>query len=146
MYSVSFHILSDHLFLVVSNIVFCKHLSLFILAYKSPSLWGWRDGSGVEHWLLFQRFWVQIPAATCGSQPSVMGFNSLFWCVWRQWQCVCVYIHIYIYNFFKRTSLVTWGLGRYEQSFSEQLPSVFMQMSFLLFWRKTRNRSCWSTT
>jgi hypothetical protein len=22
-----------------------------------------------------------------GSQPSVMGSDALFWCVWREWQC-----------------------------------------------------------
>jgi hypothetical protein len=23
-----------------------------------------------------------------GSQPSVIGSDALYWCVWRQWQCI----------------------------------------------------------
>jgi hypothetical protein len=26
-----------------------------------------------------------------GSQPSVMGSDALFWCVWRQWECVHIH-------------------------------------------------------
>jgi hypothetical protein len=30
--------------------------------------------------------WVQFPEPHGGSQPSVMGSDAHFWCVWRQWQ------------------------------------------------------------
>ena len=34
-----------------------------------------------------------------GSQSSVMGFDSLFWCVWRQtWT---VHVQVYVYNLIK---------------------------------------------
>jgi hypothetical protein len=29
-----------------------------------------------------------------GSQPSVMGSNTLFWCFWREWHCAFIYIKI----------------------------------------------------
>jgi hypothetical protein len=29
--------------------------------------------------LLFQRFWIQFSAATCGSQSYIIGSDALFW-------------------------------------------------------------------
>jgi hypothetical protein len=43
---------------------------------------GWRHGSAVKHWLLFQRFNSQQPHG--GSQPSVVESDALFWYVWKQ--------------------------------------------------------------
>ena len=61
------------------------------LFYKScPG--GWRDGSDVKSTNCFSRgpeFNSQQPHG--GSQPSVMGYNTLLWCIWReQW---CTHIH-----------------------------------------------------
>jgi hypothetical protein len=49
---------------------------------------GWRDGSVVKSTSCSSRgpeFNSQHPHD--GSQPSVIGFDSLFWCVWREQQC-----------------------------------------------------------
>jgi hypothetical protein len=49
---------------------------------------GWRDGSVVKSTDCSSRgleFNSQKPHG--GSQPSVMGSDALFWCVWKQWQC-----------------------------------------------------------
>ena len=46
---------------------------------------GWRDGSVVKTSSRGPEFnSLQLHG---GSQPSVMGYDVLFWCVWRQWQC-----------------------------------------------------------
>jgi hypothetical protein len=49
---------------------------------------GWRGGSALESTDCSSRgpeFSSQQPHG--GSQPSVMGSDALFWCVWRQLQC-----------------------------------------------------------
>jgi len=49
---------------------------------------GWRDGSAVKSIDCSSRgpeFNSQQPHG--GSQPSVIGSDALFWCVWRQLQC-----------------------------------------------------------
>jgi hypothetical protein len=49
---------------------------------------GWRDGSVVKSTDCSSEspeFKSQQPHG--GSQPSVMGSDTLFWCVWRQLQC-----------------------------------------------------------
>ena len=52
----------------------------------------WRDGSGVKSTDCSSRdpeFNSQQPHG--GSQPSVMGSDAIFWCVWRQLQCAHVH-------------------------------------------------------
>jgi len=52
----------------------------------------WRDGSVVKSTDCSSRgpeFKSQQPHG--GSQPTVMGSDALFWCVWRQWQCTHIH-------------------------------------------------------
>jgi hypothetical protein len=58
---------------------------------KKKRMWDWRDGSVVKSIDCSSRgpeFKSQQPHG--GSQPSVMGFDALFWCVWRQLQCTYI--------------------------------------------------------
>jgi hypothetical protein len=53
---------------------------------------GWRDGSAAKSTHCSSggpEFDSQQPRG--GSQPSVMGSNTLFWCTWRQLQCTHVF-------------------------------------------------------
>jgi len=53
--------------------------------------WGWRDGSVVKSTDCSSRgpeFNSQQPHSI--SQPSVMGSDTPFWCVWRQLQCTYI--------------------------------------------------------
>ena len=53
---------------------------------------GWRDGSAGKSTDCSSRgpeFNSQQPHG--GSQPSVMGADALFWCVWRQLQCTHIH-------------------------------------------------------
>jgi hypothetical protein len=53
---------------------------------------GWRDVSAVKSTDCSSRgpeFNFQLPHD--GSHPSVMGFDALFWCVWRRLQCTHVH-------------------------------------------------------
>jgi hypothetical protein len=53
---------------------------------------GWKDFSAVKSTGCSSRgpeFNSQQPHG--GSQPSVMGFNALFWCVWRKQQCTHIH-------------------------------------------------------
>jgi hypothetical protein len=53
---------------------------------------GWRDCSAVKSDVCSSsgpEFNSQQPHG--GSQPSVTRSDSLFWCVWRQWQCTHIY-------------------------------------------------------
>jgi hypothetical protein len=68
----------------------CPDFSMFYtkrrLFWKTPK--DWRDGSAVKSTGCSSRgleFNSQQPHG--GSQPSVMGSDSLFWCVWRQLHC-----------------------------------------------------------
>jgi hypothetical protein len=56
---------------------------------------GWRDGSGVKNTDCSSRgseLNSQQPHG--GSQPSVMGFDALFWCVSEDSYSVLIYIKI----------------------------------------------------
>jgi hypothetical protein len=58
------------------------------LHFGFKGLLGWRDGSVVKSTDCSSRgpeLNSQQPHG--GSQPSVMGSDTLFWCVWRQLQC-----------------------------------------------------------
>jgi len=62
-------------------------------SFSSLKCWwrGWRDGSVVKSTDCSPRgpeFKSQRPHG--GSQPSVMGSDALFWCVWRQLQCTYI--------------------------------------------------------
>jgi len=61
-------------------------------AFKIYMGWGWRDGSEVKSIDCSPRgpeFNSQQPHG--GSQPSVMGSDALFWCIWRQLQCTHIH-------------------------------------------------------
>jgi hypothetical protein len=64
---------------------------LFCLSLETTTT-DWRGGSEVKSTDCPDRgpeFNSQQPHG--GSQPSVMGSDALFWCVWRQWQCIHIY-------------------------------------------------------
>ena len=59
---------------------------------KEKFFMSWRDGSAVKSTDCSSRgpeFNSQQPHG--GSQPSVMGSDALFWCVWRQRQCTHIH-------------------------------------------------------
>jgi hypothetical protein len=58
---------------------------LFFTDEQNSTVWGWRDGSAIKSTDCSSRgteFSSQQPHGS--SQPSVMGSDALFWCVWRQ--------------------------------------------------------------
>jgi hypothetical protein len=62
----------------------------FFPSFKSPSL-GWRDGSTDKSTDCSSKgpeFKSQQPHG--GSQPPEMKSDALFWCVWRQLQCIYI--------------------------------------------------------
>jgi hypothetical protein len=91
------------------------HVSLFLFV---PLYECWRDGSVVKSTDCSSEgpeFKSQQPHG--GSQPSVMGSNALFWCVWRQLQytvCHTVYIQ---YDKTKHFSCWRWARVRARQAF-----------------------------
>ena len=82
---------------------------------------GWRDGSVAKSTDCSSRglgFNSHQPHG--GSQPSVMGSNALFWCVWRHWQCS----HIYKINLEKKKIIKFLSFSWVHFSFGiESLPS-----------------------
>jgi hypothetical protein len=71
----------------------------FVIENENNYYWGWRDGSAVKSTDCSSRgpeFNSQQPHG--GSQPSVMRYNALFWCVWRQPQCIQIYKNKYIFK------------------------------------------------
>ena len=71
----------------------CRLLIAYSILHIKACL-GWRDGSVVKSTDCSSRgpeFNPQQPHG--GSQPSVMGANALFWCVWGQQLCTHIHIH-----------------------------------------------------
>jgi hypothetical protein len=59
---------------------------------QENQIWDWSDGSMVKSTDCSSKgpeFNSQQPRG--GSQPSVMGSNALFWCVWRKLQCIHIH-------------------------------------------------------
>jgi hypothetical protein len=51
-----------------------------------------------------------------GSQPSVMGSDALFWCVWGQWRCT----HIHKINLFLKDKVGRGNVGRDIEELEEE--------------------------